>query len=79
MGGRPITCPCRRGGEGSFLLAACVFAAIRSRVLRPPDALSLAFAVWLGVAGNGLSLTVIGIRALLREGDPAQMALTHVS
>jgi len=84
MGGCPITCPCRRGGEGVFLLALCAFAAIRARVflgadfgvlvaglLHPPHTLPVAFAVWLGAAGTGLTLTVIGIRALLREGDSA--------
>jgi hypothetical protein len=84
MGACPITCKCRRGGEGVFLLAACVFAANWSPVflgadfgelvaglLYPPHALPLVLAVWLSVASAGLSLTIIGIRALLREGDSA--------
>src|SRR5689334_11739357 len=94
MGACPITCGCRRGGEGVFLLATCVFAASWSAVflgadfgelvaglLYPPHALPLTLAVWLSVAGAGLSLTIIGIRALMREGDsaPARSSLAAMS
>ena len=84
MNGCPITCPCRRGGEGVFLLAGCIFAALWSRVflgadfgvlvaevMWPPHHLPLALAVWASVAVAGLGLLVIGIRALVREGDSA--------
>ena len=84
MNGCPITCPCRRGGDGVFLLAACIFAALWSRVflggdfgvlvaevMRPPHHLPVQLAVWASVAVAGLGLLVIGIRALVREGDSA--------
>jgi hypothetical protein len=78
----PITCPCRYGGKGAFLLAACAFVALRSRKLlgadfgalvtelvSPPHDLSLALAVWMVAAAAGIVLLVLGLRALLREGD----------
>jgi hypothetical protein len=80
----PISCQCRRGGEAVFLLAACTFAALRSRVflggdfgallasvVRPPHAVPLALVIWAVVAVAGLCLLAVGIRALLREGDSA--------
>jgi len=78
----PISCPCRRSVEGVFLLAACAFVVVHWRVflgddfgvlvaafLLPPHYLPVALAVWAGVAAVGLWLLVIGIRALVREGE----------
>ena len=57
------------------------FGVLVADLLRPPHALPLALAVWLSVAGAGLTLTIIGIRALLREGDgpPAFSSLAAMS
>jgi hypothetical protein len=84
MDGCPISCPCRRGGEGAFLLAACIFTALHSWVflgadfvalveglLHSPHDLPLPLAVWMGVTAAGLCLLLIGIRAGVREGDSA--------
>jgi hypothetical protein len=82
MNGCPIYCPCRWGGKGAGLLALCAFAALHARVLlgadfgalvtglvNPPHDLSLALAVWAVVAAAGGVMLVLGLRALLREGD----------
>jgi hypothetical protein len=82
MNGCPIYCPCRWGGKGAGLLALCAFAALHARVLlgadfgalvtglvNPPHDLPLALAVWAVVAAVGGVMLVIGLRALLREGD----------
>jgi hypothetical protein len=82
MNGCPIYCPCRWGGKGAGLLALCAFAALHARVLlgadfgalvtglvNPPHDLPLALAVWAVVAAAGVVMLVMGLRALLREGD----------
>jgi hypothetical protein len=94
MNGCPISCPCRRGGDGAFLIAACVFAALHSWVflggdfgamvtglLHQPHDLPLSLAIWASVAAAGLWLLVIGIRALVREGDtpPALPSLAKIA
>jgi hypothetical protein len=94
MGDCPITCPCHRTGEGAFLLAACVFAALNAPVffgtdfgamlaalLRSPHPLPLALALWVVAAGAGLWLFIIGMRILLREGEgaPAVPALAAIA
>jgi hypothetical protein len=78
----PVTCPCRYPGKGAFLLAGCAFVALRSRELlgmdfgalvtefvQSPHDLSLALAVWMVAAVIGIVLLMLGLRALLREGD----------
>lgn len=82
MNSCPVTCPCRWGGAGAFLLAGCAFVAQHARVflgadfgalaaelVDPPHALSPALAVWSTVAAAGGVMLVLGLRALLREGD----------
>jgi hypothetical protein len=82
MASCPISCPCRRGGEGVFVLAACVFTAGHGRVFLGDDFATLigsalshdlpfALAVWMAAVIAGCVLLVIGLRALLLQGESA--------
>lgn len=78
----PVTCPCRRGGEGGFLLAGAAYVALAGPLflgadlgrlieaaLEPPHALTLALQLWLLAVLAGLVLLGIAVRTLLVRGD----------
>jgi hypothetical protein len=78
----PITCPCRRGGEGVFVLTACIFTARHAAVFLGDDFgtligsascndVPLPLAMWMAAGIAGCVLLVIGLRALLLEGESA--------
>lgn len=84
----PVTCPCRRGALGIFLLAGCAWAALHARILlggdfgawlnallATPHILSPVFAGWMVAVAAGLWLTVTGIHPALEEGDAALFSL----
>src|SRR5271165_2708715 len=89
----PVTCPCRRAGEGGFLLAGAAYAAVAAPLflggnlaaligaaLDPPHAVPLPLLGWALVAAGGLVLLGIALRALVRDGDgpPALSSLAVV-
>jgi hypothetical protein len=89
----PIACPCRRGPEGIFVLAGCVFVArhggvflgddfgtLANTALRAPHDVPFALAAWSAFAIAGCVLIVIGLRMLLLEGEsaPARPAMAMV-
>lgn len=89
----PVTCPCRRGPEGVFVLAGCAFVArhgavflggdfgtLANTALRAPHDVPFALAAWSAFAIAGSVLIVIGLRMLLLEGEsaPARPALAMV-
>jgi hypothetical protein len=79
----PITCTCRRAGDGAFILAGCAFAAARAPLflgdgdfgtlliafVREPLAPPFALAVWAGIAAVGVVLLGMGLYAALVEQD----------
>jgi hypothetical protein len=93
MASCPFTCPCRRGAEGVFVIAACGFIArhgavflggdfgtLVSTALHTHDAVPFTLAGWSAFAIAGCGLVVIGLRVLLLEGEsaPAGPALAVV-
>jgi hypothetical protein len=81
MGG---SCPCVQARDGIFVLAACIYAAVWSRVflgadfgplfaafLRAPLDPPLAFAIWGSVFAVGLVMLGVGIRENLQDGHGA--------
>jgi hypothetical protein len=78
----PVTCSCRRAGEGGFVVAGAVYAALAAPLflgnnfaaligaaLAPAHAVPLPLLVWLSAVAGGLVLLGIGLRALVRHGD----------
>lgn len=78
----PVTCPCRRSGEGAALLAGAVYAALAAPVflggnlaaligaaLAPPHVVTLPLLLWTLAVAGGLVLIGVGVRALLTHGD----------
>ena len=87
-----ITCWCRRGAAGAFVLACCAWAAFWSPVflgqkftsmiaglLFAPHVPPAALAGWVVAVGIGLWLTISGIRPALEEGDTASLWLISLA